>query len=104
MTKKEIVEIIKKMDNAKVINLWNKYVEEKSYPYNTVYTNDCAVFNSFFTPYDAVMSVLYGHYDENDDYVIIDKSENVQSFTDWNDTKSPVDMNILVDWLFEKEN
>lgn len=29
MTKKEIVETIKKMDNAKVINLWNECIEEK---------------------------------------------------------------------------
>ena len=63
MTKKEIVETIKKMDNAKVVNLWNKYVGEKCYPH-----------------------------------------ENVQSFTDWNDAKSPIDIDILVDWLFEKEN
>lgn len=107
MTKKEIVETIKKMDNAKVINLWNKCVGEKSYPYNTVntvYTNNCAFFNTFFTPYDAVISVLYGHYNENDDYVIIDEHDTCQSFTNWNDTKSPVDMNILVNWLFEKEN
>lgn len=50
------------------------------------------------------MSVLCGHYDENDDYVIIDEHENVQSFTNWNDMKSPVNIDILVDWLFEKEN
>ena len=103
MAKKEIVETIKKMGNARVFNLWNKYVGEKSYPYNTVYTNNCAVFNSFFTPYDAVMSVLYGHYNENDDYVIIDESENVQSFTDWDDIHSPVDIDALVNWLIEKE-
>lgn len=106
MTKEEIVETIKKMDNAKIINLWNKYVGEKCYPHedDVIYTNNCAVFNSFFTPYDAVMSVLCGHYDENDDYVIIDEHENVQSFTNWNDMKSPVNIDILVDWLFEKEN
>lgn len=105
MTKKEIVETIKKMDNAKIINLWNECVEEKSYPHedDVIYTNNCAVFNSFFTPYDAVMSVLYGHYNENDDYVVIDESENVQSFTNWNDTKSPVDVDVLVNWLIEKE-
>ena len=107
MTKKEIVETIKKMDNARVINLWNECVAEKSYPYNTIYTiytNNCGFFNTFFMPFDAVLAVMHGHYNENDDYVVIDESENVQSFTNWNDTKSPVDMNILVDWLFEKEN
>lgn len=103
MTKKEIVETIKKMDNAKVINLWNECVEEKSYPYSTVYTNNCAFFNSFYTPADAVLAVIYGNYNENDDYVIINKSENVQSFTDWNDVHSPVDINILADWLIKKE-
>ena len=106
MTKKEIVETIKKMDNAKVINLWNNYVGEKCYPHenDTIYTNNCAVFNSFFTPYDAMMSVLYGHYNENDNYVIIDESENVQSFTNWDDEKSPVDIDILANYMLEKEN
>lgn len=105
MTKKEIVENIKKMDNAKVINLWNNYVGEKCYPHenDTIYTNNCAFFNSFFTPYDAVMSVLYGNYNEEDDYVIIDESENVKSFTNWDEVYSPVDIDILANWLLENE-
>ena len=88
MTKKEIVETIKKMDSAKVINLWNNYVGEKCYPHEdgTIYTN------------------LYGHYNENDNYVIIDESENVQSFTNWDDEKSPVDIDILANYMLEKEN
>ena len=105
MTKKEIVKTIKKMENAKVINLWNNYVGEKCYPHEdgTIYTNNCAVFNSFFTPYDAVMSVLYGHYKEEDNYVIIDEHDNVQSFTNWDDEKSPVDIDILANWLLKNE-
>ena len=106
MTKKEIVETIKKMDNAKVINLWNNYVGEKCYPHenDTIYTNNCAFFNSFFTPYDAVMSVLYGHYNEDDVYVIIDEHDNALSFTNWNDVKSPVDIDILANWLLENKD
>lgn len=103
MTKKEIVETIKKMDNAKIINLWNNYVGEKSFPHITVYPNNCAFFNTFFTPCDAVLSVLYGHYNENDAYVIIDESENVQSFNDWDDIYSPVDVDVLADWLLENK-
>ena len=78
----------------KVINLWNNYVGEKCYLHEdeVIYTNDCAVFNTFFTP------------NENDDYVVIDENNNAQSFTNWDDAKSPVDIDILVDWLFEKEN
>lgn len=49
------------------------------------------------------MSVLYGHYNENDTYVIIDEQENVQSFTNWDDAKSPVDIDILANWLLENE-
>lgn len=104
MTKKEIVKTIKKMDNAKVINLWNECIAEKSYPYSTIYTNNCAFFNTFFMPFDAVLAVMRGNYNENDNYVIIDENKNAQSFTNWDDTYSPVDMNILVDWWFEKEN
>lgn len=106
MTKKEIVNNIKKMDNEKIINLWNECVGENRYPHeeDIIYTNNCAFFNSFYTPSDAVLAVIYGNYNENDDYVIIDKSENVQSFTDWDDVHSPVDIDILADWLLEKEN
>ena len=106
MTKKEIVETIKKMDNAKVINLWNNYVEEKCYPHedDTIYTNNCAFFNTFFMPFDAVCAVMHGHYNENDNYVIIDESDNVQSFTNWDDEKSPVDIDILANYMLEKEN
>ena len=106
MIKKEIVENIKKMDNAKVINLWNNYVGEKCYPHedDTIYTNNCAFFNTFFMPFDAVCAVMHGHYNENDDYVIIDESENVRSFTNWNDTYSPVDIDILANYMLEKEN
>ena len=106
MIKKEIVENIKKMDNAKVINLWNNYVGEKCYPHenDTIYTNNCTFFNSFFTPYEAVMSVLYGNYNEEDDYVIIDESENVKSFTNWDDVYSPVDVDILANWLLENKD
>ena len=106
MTKKEIVENIKKMDNAKVINLWNNYVGEKCYPHenDTIYTNNCAFLNTLFTPYDAVMSVLYGNYNEDDVYVIIDEHDSVQSFTNWNDAKSPVDIDILANWLLENKD
>ena len=103
MTKKEIVETIKKMDNAKVINLWNECVEENAYLYNVVYTNNCAFFNTFLMPFDAVCAVMHGHYNENDSYVIIDEHENVQSFTNWDDAKSPVDIDILANWLLENE-
>ena len=103
MTKKEIVETIKKMDNAKVINLWNECVEEKSYPYSTIYTNNCAFFNTFFMPFDAVCAVMHGNYNEEDNYVIIDEHDNVQSFNNWDDEKSPVDIDILANWLLENE-
>ena len=109
MTKKEIVKAIKKMDNVKVIKYWNEYVgetclEEKDYAHVMVYTNNSAFFNSFFTPFDAVLSVKNSHYDENDNYVVIGEGNKVQSFTDWNDAKSPVDIDILADWLFDKVN
>ena len=105
MTKKEIVENIKKMDNMKVINLWNNYVGEKCYPHenDTIYTNNCAFFNTFFMPFDAVLAVMHGNYKEEDNYVIIDEHKNVQSFTNWNDAKSPVDIDILANWLLENE-
>ena len=103
MTKKEIVETIKKMDNAKVINLWNECVEENAYLYNVVYTNNCAFFNTFFMPFDAVLAVMHGNYKEEDNYVIIDEHKNVQSFTNWDDEKSPVDIDILANLLLEIE-
>ena len=105
MTKKEIVENIKKMDNMKVINLWNNYVGEKCYPHedDTIYTNNCAFFNTFFMPFDAVLAVMHGNYKEEDNYVIIDEHKNVQSFTNWDEAKSPVDVDVLAAWLLENK-
>lgn len=105
MIKKEIVETIKKMDNAKVINLWNHCVGEKCYPHEDeiIYTNNCAFFNTFFMPFDAVCAVMHGHYKEEDNYVIIDEHDNVQSFTNWDDVHSPVKIDILANWLYNKD-
>ena len=104
MTKKEIVETIKKMDNAKVINLWNECVEENVYLYNVVYTNNCAFFNTFFMPFDAVLAVMHSNYKEEDNYVIIDEHKNAQSFTNKKKKKSPVNIDILANYMLEKEN
>ena len=78
---------------------------KKCYPHEdgTIYTNNCAFFNTFFTPYDAVLTVMHGNYKEEDNYVIIDGHDNVQSFTNWDDEKSPVDIDILANWLLENE-
>ena len=46
---------------------------------------------------------MHGNYKEEDNYVIIDKHDNVQSFTNWDDVHSPVNIDILANWLYNKD-
>lgn len=103
MTREKIMEFINRsMVDMEVITLWNECAESKGYYDDRVYDNDETFFNEMFrTTYDAVRAATNGDYNVHDDYVVFDGYANLQSF-DWlDDNNSPVDEDILVDWLME---
>lgn len=103
MTREKIMEFINRsMVDTEVITLWNECAESKCCYDDRVYDNDETFFNEMFrTTYDAVRAATNGDYNVHDDYVVFDGYANLQSF-DWlDDNNSPVDEDILVDWLME---
>lgn len=104
MTKEKIMEAIEVMPNAKVIKLWNECIRDNDYSDNEVFFNNRVFFNEMFdSAYDAVLSVTYGDWKERDEYVVFDSHKNAQSFTSWEDMNSPIDADVLADWLFENQ-
>lgn len=90
------------MDTERVIELWNECAESKCYYDNRVYDNDEAFFNEMFrTTYDAVRAASNGDYNVHDDYVVFDGYANVESFDYWQDSNSPIDVDVLAEWLME---
>ena len=103
MTREKIMEFINRsMSNTEVINLWNECAEEKRYYDDRVYGNDETFLDEMFrTTHDAVRAATNGDYNVHDDYVVFDGYANLQSFDWWDDNNSPIDEDILVDWLME---
>jgi hypothetical protein len=86
------------MSTEDVIDIWNEYIQDAGH--GEISSNDEAFFvDMFISPYDAVLAAAYGDWNVNDDYVCLDDHENLQSFSHWQDDNSPVDADILADWL-----
>ena len=99
----KIMEAIKGLDNTDVIDLWNEYVKDKNIPDDRIYKNGEAeaFFNGMFSsPYDAVLAVTSGKYNECEKYIAFDNYD-VVTFDFWDDSDSPVDIYALVGWLME---
>lgn len=104
MTAEKIMEAIKhKMDSYDIINLWNECVFETNLTDGEIADNDETFFKEIFSsPYDAVRAVAYGEYTLNDNYIAFDGYGNVVTFDYWDDENSPIDVDVLVEWLMEQ--
>lgn len=105
MKAKEIKDYINnEMDSIDVINLWNDCIEDKNILDDKIYNNGEDFFEEMFSsPYDAVRAVAYGEYTLNDNYIAFDGYGNIVTFDYWDDEGSPVDIDILADWLLDNE-
>lgn len=103
MTEEKIMEAINhEMDNVDIINLWNECVFETNLPGDEIFDNDETFFEeTFSSPYDAVLAVTNGEYNECEKYIAFDGYDNVVTFDYWDDENSPIDIGSLVDWLME---
>lgn len=100
MTKEKILKSIDNMTSNKVIEAWNDCVDEKGYD-NKIYDNGREFLElSFNSPFDAVRAVENGHYHSNDDYVIFNGCDGLESFNFWDECPI-IDTDILVNWLIE---
>lgn len=103
MTREKIMEFINRsMVDTEVITLWNECSESKGYYNDRVYDNDETFFEEMFrTTYDAVRAATNGDYNVHDDYVVFDGYANVESFNCWQDYSSPIDVDVLAEWLMD---
>ena len=102
MSREKIMNAIGAMSTEDVIDLWNECIQDAGYTDDEIFSNDEAFFTDMFiSPYDAVLAAAYGDWHVNDDYVCFDGYGNLRSFRGWQDDNSPVDTDILADWLIE---
>lgn len=87
--------------NEDIIQAWNVYCNDKNMD-DYVYGNDEWFFEEMFEKADdAVRAVCYGNYEYQDEYVVFNGYGNLDTFDDWEDEKSPIDLDILVNYLIK---
>lgn len=102
MTEEKIAEKLGVMETERIIELWNECIEYTGYTDDEVYENGEDFFNEMFrNPYDAAMSVAFGNWKCSDRYVVFNGYANVESFNYWQDANSPIDVDVLAEWLME---
>lgn len=102
MTREKIMKSIGVMSSDGIIALWNECIKEKGYSDDKVFYNGREFFDEMFgNAYDAVLSVIYGDWRDSDEFVAFDEYGNVRSFNGWEGYGSPIDADILANWLLE---
>lgn len=104
MTSEEIMKAVSIMDTDDIISLWNECIDEVGYQGDRVYENNMLFFEEMFShPYDVVQAITYGHWNVNDNYVVFNGYGNLSSFNYWGDSNSPIDLDVIVEWLSDNE-
>lgn len=104
MTYEEIMKAVAIMDTQDIIELWNECIEEVNYPNDRVYGNNMLFFEEMFAhPYDVAQAVAYGDWKVNDTYVVFNGYGNISSFNYWGDSNSPIDLDVIVEWLSDNK-
>lgn len=87
--------------DEEIIRAWNNYCSDECMD-DYVYRNDEYFFDEQFEKADeAVRAVCYGEYKYMDDYVVFNGYGNLDSFCCWNDGVSPIDLDILAEYLID---
>lgn len=85
-------------DDDDIINAYNDYLKESRY--NEFLPNDEDTFNDLFnTPMEAVLAVLHGDYEENDDYIRFNGYDNIVSYSSSEVKDEALDDSNFIDWL-----
>ena len=104
MTYEEIMKAVAIMDTDDIITLWNECIDEVGYPGDRVYENNTSFFDEMFdNPYDVAVAVAYGDWKANDTYVVFNGYGNISSFNYWGDSNSPIDLDVIVEWLSDNK-
>lgn len=87
--------------NEDIIRAWNNYCSEECME-DYIHSNDEYFFEEMFEKADdAVRAVCYGEYHYQDEYVVFNAYGNLDSFDYWKDENSPIDLDILAEYLVD---
>ncbi len=95
-----IKECISKLENNKLIGLWNEICEDIDIQ---IFDNDEEFWDNFINTNDAVRAVCYGNYNYTDKYVMFDDYGNLLSM-DEDDAVEKIDKDKLADSLLDRED
>lgn len=84
-----------------IIRAWNNYCSDECME-DYIHDNDEYFFEEMFNKADeAVRAVCYGNYNYQHSYVVFNAYGNLNSFYYWEDENSPIDLNILAEYLID---
>ena len=98
MTRGYLKEKLESLDDLAIIEIWNDYCGNSSYQLEKVYDIDDYTIDSVFDNPSEVLKNL-GAFDYNEEYFAIDEFGYINSFCGAFDTFSPIDVDLLIDWL-----
>lgn len=100
----QVIEQLEQLLFCDLVMTYNDYASANYY--ELIHDNDEENINTLFdTPYDTAKAVVYGSYNPNDDYVMLDGYSNAVSFSYQltQDEKCPIDIEELSQWIIDNE-
>ncbi len=100
----QVIEQLEDLLFCDLVMTYNDYASANNY--EMIHDNDEENINTLFnTPYEAAQAVVYGKYNPNDDYVMLDGYSNVISFSYQliQDDNCPIDVSELAQWLINED-
>lgn len=100
----QVIEQLEQLLFCDLVMTYNDYASANYF--ELIHDNDEENINTLFdTPYDTVQAVVYGKYNPNDDYVMLDGYANAVSFSYQliQDENCPIDIEELAQWIVDNE-
>ena len=100
----QVIEQLEQLLFCDLVLTYNDYASANHY--EMIHDNDEDNINTLFnTPYEAAQAVVYGKYNPNDDYVMLDGYSNAISFSYQlvQDDNCPIDISELSQWLISED-
>lgn len=100
----QVIEQLEQLLFCDLVMTYNSYASANYY--ELIHDNDEENINTLFdTPYDTAKAIVYGKYNPNDDYVMLDGYANAVSFSYQlvQDDNCPIDIEELAQWIVDND-
>lgn len=101
--REQLIGMAREPERWDLMELWNVYCDEKQYSYDIIYYNRLDDMDNYFSSIGDFYRHL-GHYHENDDFFCFDGYENINSFNCLDSVYSPINFDLLAEWLADDES